>query len=82
MGKIYVEVFVAAVDKKYEFIVPAVMKAGTASVLMAQAVAETEGINFNRENLMLCTGADNKIIPNNITMDKAGILDGAQLLLI
>jgi len=82
MAKVFVEVLVPAVGKKYEFIVPDVMKVGVAAELIAQAVQESEGIRVNRDNLVLCTGEDEKVLPSNRTIGNMGITDGTRLILV
>ena len=82
MAKVFVEVVVPAVGKKYEFIVPEVMKIGAAAKLIAQAVQETEGIGSYRDNLVLCTCEDEKVLPSNSTFGNVGITDGTKLILV
>jgi len=82
MDKIYVELVVPATGKKYEFITPAVMKIGIVADLMAQAVSEIEGIDYDKNNLMLCLMDKKEILSEDITVEKAGVTDGSQLMMI
>lgn len=82
MDKIFVEVAVPATGKNYEFLLPSVMKVGVAAELIAQAVLEMEGLRASKENVMLCSYDDEKVLPNNSTIEKAGVIDGGKLLLI
>lgn len=82
MDRIYVELIVPVIGKKYEFIIPAVMKVGVVAELMAQAVSETEGLNYDKNSLMLCLMDNNEVLPLNISVEKAGITDGCKLLII
>ncbi|NLM58747.1 MAG: hypothetical protein GX194_06460 [Clostridium sp.] len=82
MDKIYVELVVPATGKKYEFIIPAVMKIGIVADLMAQAVSEIEGIDYDKNNLMLCLMDKKEILSEDITVEKAGVTDGSQLMMI
>lgn len=82
MDKIYVEVVVPATGKNYEFLLPSVMKVKVAVELIAQAVSEIEGIRAAKENAVLCSYEDQRILSNNTTIEKAGITDGGKLLLV
>ena len=82
MDKIFVEVLVPATGKNYEFLLPSVMKVGVAAELIAQAVIEIEGVRAAKDNVMLCSCEDERVLPNNSTIEKVGIMDGAKLLLV
>ncbi|OPZ88378.1 MAG: hypothetical protein BWY74_03168 [Firmicutes bacterium ADurb.Bin419] len=82
MEKVFVEVMVPATGRKYEFIIPEVMKVGVAAELIAQAVQETEGIRSQKDNVVLCTFEDEKVLPNSSTISNTGITDGTKLILV
>jgi hypothetical protein len=80
--KVFIEVVVPATGKKYEFIVPEVMKIGVAAELIAQAVQETEGVRPYKDNFILCTCEDEKVLPSNSSFGNVGITDGTKLILV
>lgn len=82
MEKVFIEVVVPATGKKYEFIVPEVMKIGVAAELIAQAVQETEGVRPYKDNFILCTCEDEKVLPSNSSFGNVGITDGTKLILV
>ncbi|GMQ63536.1 MULTISPECIES: hypothetical protein [Vallitalea] len=82
MDKINVEVIVPAINKKYEFLLPIVMKVNVAKQLMTGIVCNLEGINFDNENLMLCYIDKGEEIGSNLSIEEAGIKDGSKLLMV
>lgn len=83
MDKISVEVFVPALGKSYEFILPSVMKVETAAKLIAQAVSEQEeGVKICREGLVLCSKEKECVLIDQMTIENAGVPDGSRLILV
>jgi len=82
LDKINVEVIVPAINKKYEFLLPIVMKVNVAKQLMTGIVCNLEGINFDNENLMLCYIDKGEEIGSNLSIEEAGIKDGSKLLMV
>ncbi|WP_010250274.1 hypothetical protein [Acetivibrio cellulolyticus] len=82
MEKVFIEVVVPATGKKYEFIIPEVMKVGVAAELIAQAVQEAEGIKPYKDNAILCKCEDETVLPSNSTISNTGITDGTKLILV
>ncbi|MCT4687547.1 hypothetical protein [Vallitalea sp.] len=82
MDKINIEVIVPAINKKYEFLLPIVMKVNVAKQLMTGIVCNLEGINFDNENLMLCYIDKGEEIGSNLSIEEAGIKDGSKLLMV
>ncbi|WP_113672702.1 hypothetical protein [Vallitalea guaymasensis] len=82
MDKINVEVIVPAINKKYEFLLPIVMKVNVAKQLMTGIVCNLEGINFDNENLMLCYIDKGEEIGSNLSIEETGIKDGSKLLMV
>ncbi|GMQ55958.1 hypothetical protein AN1V17_03500 [Vallitalea sediminicola] len=82
MDKINVEVIVPAINKKYEFLLPMVMKVNVAKQLMTGVVVNLEGISFDSESLMLCYIDKGEEIGSNLSIEEAGIKDGSKLLMV
>lgn len=82
MDKINVEVIVPAINKKYEFLLPIVMKVNVAKQLMTGIVCNLEGINFDNESLLLCYIDKGEEIGSNLSIEEAGIKDGSKLLMV
>jgi hypothetical protein len=82
LDKINIEVIVPAINKKYEFLLPIVMKVNVAKQLMTGIVCNLEGINFDNENLMLCYIDKGEEIGSNLSIEEAGIKDGSKLLMV
>ncbi|GKX28620.1 hypothetical protein SH1V18_11000 [Vallitalea longa] len=82
MDKINVEVIVPAINDKFEFLLPVVMKVNVAKQLMVGIIANAQGLSFDSDELMLCYIEKGEEIKLNVSIEEAGIKDGSKLLLV
>jgi len=80
--KVYVEVFLPALNASYDFILPLKMKIGAVIDLMAEAIVEKEHIALCPNNLLLFDFDRKQLIDFNLSVYGARISDGNRLLLI
>jgi hypothetical protein len=82
VDKAYVEVFLPAFYKSFDFFVPLSMKAGTAALLMAQTAFEQEQAEFVADSLILAIKDTGRILDDAATLQEAGVRDGQTLILV
>ena len=83
MSRTNVEVIVPALGKRYEFVIPSAMKVGIAAGLITRAIREYEGLAGNEDSILLLGSKGRKdMLENNVSIERAGVRDGSELILI
>jgi len=82
MNKIAVTVYLPALAKSYDAILPVGMKTGEAAKLLKGAVSEQESVHIKNESLMLAAIEKKCVLDDDLTLSNAGIKDGYTLILV
>ena len=82
MEKRVVEVYVPALLKKYEIIIPSTMKIGILNDLLAKIISEEEKVRIKNETLILGNMDFNKKLDDDLTVNEVNIKDGSSLIFI
>lgn len=81
---ILVDVYVPALGNTYDFKLDEEEKIGIIIEEISELVGQKEhsGIVGEIDDLMLCLREDQKILPRNMTLNEAGVLNGSSLILL
>ena len=81
---ILVDVYVPALGNTYDFKLDEEEKIGIIIEEISELVGQKEhsGIVGEIDDLMLCLQGDQKILPRNMTLNEAGVLNGSSLILL
>ena len=81
--KILVNVFVPAIGKKYDILVPDFLKVRTVTSLVARAVVNlSDNMYVPSGNEKLCSAEKDILLNSNVTLEKYGIQNGDHLILL
>lgn len=83
METMIVELFVPAISRSFDFQLPA---GGVVRGMIAEIVRILEqtqpGLNFDRDNPILCHLDDGRVLDPNDNLASAGVFDGVRLMLL
>lgn len=83
MEKINTEILVPVSGKKYDFLLPSVMKINTVIDLVFQSIREEEPYSFaDRNQVILCSKDKGCTLRGQATLEQEGIRDGSILILL
>jgi len=83
MDRIVVEVYIPAINRSFDFNVPAQCKAGEVTAELIRIMQTTQRhIGFDTENAMLCDRERGRAIPPDAFLSDAGIQDSCRLMLL
>lgn len=81
--KILVNVFVPAIGKKYDILVPDFLRVRTITSLVARAVENlSDHMYVSSGEESLCSAEKNILLSSNVTLEKYGIQHGDHLILL
>lgn len=82
MERIVAEVFVPAINKYYDFVLPCFMPIKELSPLIMKTVSEHENIVFNTNNLLLFLNDTGEILKDTLSISQTKVADGCRLTII
>jgi len=82
-NKIYVEISIPSIEKKYDLFIPKNRKIGEVVILINKAINEmTLGTFPILNNLCMVDKATGTIFDNNITVESSGIINSQELIIM
>jgi len=82
MNKILVEVYVPAISKLYDVLIPHWLKVYELTALISGAVEKMSDGLFVSDNPVLCDGSDGNILGINLSVEDLKLYNGSRLMLI
>ena len=83
MDRIVVEVFVPAINRSFDFDLPAQAKAAEVTAELIRIVQTTQKhIAFDPANAMLCDLEKGSVVPQDVFLSDEGIRDSHRLMLL
>jgi len=83
MDRILVEVMIPAVNRSYDFDLPAQARASEVTAELVRIVQATrKHVAFDKENTMLCDLEKGRVVPPEAYLSDAGIRDSHRLMLL
>lgn len=80
-GQISLRVWVPAVRRTHDFLVPPAMSASKAAVLMIAALSEEYGVSKSSRGAALFDRSDGTMLRGDCSLTQMGISNGAELIL-
>ena len=81
MKKVLIEVYVPALEKHFDALVPSEMKVGEACLLISNMIEEISDKNFRNDNAILCD-KQGYVLENNKYVSDYNIKNADKLILI
>ena len=85
MNELLINIYCPSISKSYDFWIPGGLKTGNVVQQVCDAICEVENnddIFINRESVLLCSYMQQSVLPNDITLDTAGIRSGDRLAVV
>ena len=83
MNKLYIEVKVPTIERKFEMLVPVNKKVSSVIILIQKAINElTEGVYIIKDNAILCDEKLGGVYNHDVLVKDSGLKNGTKVLLI
>lgn len=82
MEKIVVDVYVPAINKTYDFILPCYMNIGQLTGLIGRTITQHEGLPLDFADIVLFSSERGEALDPSLTLSQTDVKDGSRLTVI
>lgn len=82
MDRIVADVYVPAINKTYDFILPCYMPIGQLTSLIGRTITEHENLPLDFEDLLLFSPESGETLDSSLMLAQTGVKDGSRLTVI